>query len=105
MDSGRVRMALYVRAAVKLRNTSENPPPLEPPTALKLRNRGLWRVVARWWRDHQPDAGGKVCRLCFRWWPCPGVISADRILDTIWRRATAKGGARVPTLYPRNRNV
>lgn len=106
MERGRVRIAPYVRREVRMRYTADNPPPLEPPAELAgAVNPGVWRVAARWWRDHQPDEGGRVCRACFRLYPCPGVLGADGILDTFWRRAAARGRATVLALYPRNRRI
>ena len=105
MDSGRIRMAPYVRATAKLRYSPTNLPPLEPPAELRLPNPGLWRVASRWLHDHQPDEGGRVCRHCFRWYPCPGAVSADGVLDSILRRATVRGRAAVLELNRGNRNV
>lgn len=84
MERGRVRIAPYVRREVRMRYTADNPPPLEPPAELAgAVNPGVWRVAARWWRDHQPDEGGARCRRCFLRWPCSGVESAESILDSL----------------------
>lgn len=64
---------------------------------------GVWRVAVMWWHDHQPEPEGQLCRTCLRWWPCPTFLTADGLLDTFWRRATATGRAVV--WNPRGRNV
>jgi hypothetical protein len=104
MEQGRLRMAPYVRNVVHLRYSPENPPPLEPPIELRLAvSAGVWRVAARWWRDHQADEGGRVGRTCFRLHPCSGLISADGILDTFCRCTAARG--RALAIHPNNRTV
>lgn len=98
----------YVRERMELLYSPQNPPPKEPPPELQMPNPGVWRVLAMWWHDHQPDEGGKFCRYCGRWYPCPIVISADNGFRTAFRQARerarrARGVARV--LYPKGRNV
>lgn len=105
MDSGRARMAPYVRTTVRMRYAPPELPPLEPPAELQLDNPGVWRVAAQWLRDHQPDEGGRVCKECFRLYPCPGAVSAAGVLDTSHRRAAARGRAPILRLYPQARNV
>lgn len=80
-------------------------PPLEPPPELRMTNPALWRVAARWLRDHQPDRGGGFCRYCSRAYPCSGAVSADDVLDTAFRRAAAPGRVGLPKLNRRTRNV
>ncbi|MGH2600364.1 MAG: hypothetical protein ACRDJ9_13385 [Dehalococcoidia bacterium] len=98
----------YVREKVELLYSLDNPPPKEPPRELQMTNPGVWRVLAMWWYDHQPDAGGKFCRNCGRWYPCPTVISADNGFRTAFRHARdrlrrARGVAQV--LHAKARNV
>ncbi|MGH2602044.1 MAG: hypothetical protein ACRDJ9_21985 [Dehalococcoidia bacterium] len=69
--------------------SADNPPPLEPPAELNLTyGHRVWRLAARWWREHQPDESGHVCRACGRLWPCSGFESAEDILMTSVRRAS-----------------
>ncbi|MGH3739057.1 MAG: hypothetical protein ACRDT6_26180 [Micromonosporaceae bacterium] len=100
----------YVNETVQLLYCPSNPPPKEPPAELEMPAPGLWRVFAMWWYDHQPDAGGRFCRSCHRWYPCPVVISADHRFRTAYRQAAARtrghpARGRAPVLYPKARNV
>ncbi|MGH3648294.1 MAG: hypothetical protein ACRDTM_14105 [Micromonosporaceae bacterium] len=97
----------YVRNTVQLLYTPDNPPPKEPPAELEMPNPGPWRVLAMWWYDHQPDEGGRICRYCNRWYPCPGVVSADGGFRTAIRHAherrRPRGVAKV--FYQKGRNI
>ena len=71
------------------------PPPESPPAGIRpYFGERVWRVVAEWWRAHQPDSEQVWCKGCQQRWPCPAFSSARRILNAMHvRAALGKGEA------------
>lgn len=78
-----------------MRWSPTNPPPAEPPSELGLTDdtgARIWRLAAHWFREHYPvpHRHGEICAVCRRWWPCPGIISAEQTLIALTRQQLRK---------------